>query len=139
MKSKSRQTEVTSRTNRMRGALNLASHPNFDRDYGPYGKNGTPAGFFVYNHLGYEVQLRFSQEPHEWTATCPHFGIQTSFPNQTPENIQEILNDWLLGHIERPVNHATHVRQLTPAVQELAQRHNIAVSLADEIILERGF
>lgn len=139
MKSRTRQVEVTGQANRMRGALNLTSHPNFGRDYGEWTPSGNPAGYFTYSHLGYEVRLRFSQETHEWTAMCSHFDIQTSFPNQPPQDIQAILNTWLMDHIERPITPDARLRSNRPAVLELANRHGISPSLALEMYEEKGF
>lgn len=138
MRTKSRQAEAVGQANQMRAALNIASHPDFIDDYGIWHSTGRPTSYVSYTHLGYEVRLRFSSDG-EWVATCPHFDITTSFPNQIPENIQEILNDWLLAHIERPVSHDAHLRQCRPAVLELANRHSISPALALEIYEERGF
>ena len=138
MKSRTRQAEAASQANRMKGALNLASHPDFTGDYGIWHSTGRPTSYVSYTHLGYEVRLRFSSDG-EWTATCPHFGIETNFPNQTPENIQQILNDWLLAHIERPVSPDAHLRQCRRAVLELANRHRISPALALEMYEEMAF
>lgn len=139
MKSRSRQAEAVGRANRTKGALNLASHPDFTGDYGIWEATGRPASYVSYTHLGYEVRLRFSQDDCEWRATCTHFNISITFPNQTPENIQEILNAWLLAHIERPVSPDAHLRQCQRAVLELANRHSISPALALEMYEERAF
>lgn len=115
--SRSHSQEATGRANRIKASLNLALSPDFDRDYGPYGPDGEPAGFFTYTHLGYEsyeIRLRFSQVSHEWAVSCPHFNIETSFPHQPAPVIKQLLNDWLQGYIQ-------------------------PISVADEIIFERRF
>ncbi len=139
-KSRSREgrREATARANMMKATLNLASSPLFDQDFGPYGPNGTPAGFFTYTHLGYEIRLRFNQDTWEWLATCPHFGIEKTFPHQPHRDIQNLLNDWLLERIGPPSPQAK-LRQSTPAVKQMADRHNIPLWLADDFMLERGF
>lgn len=131
--------EAVARANRMKADLNLALSPQFDQDYGPYGKSGNPAGFFTYTHLGYEIRLRFNQVSYEWLATCPHFDIEKTFPHQSPQDIQTLLNDWLLDHINPPTSPQALLRQSTPAVNDLAQRHGISVNVADEMLFERGF
>lgn len=138
MKSKSSQAEATGRSNRIRTGLDLTSNPNFTGDYGIWHSTGNPTSYVSYTHLGYEIRLRFSYDG-EWTATCPHFDIQTSFPNQTPDQIQNILNDWLIAHIECPVTPDARLRSNRTAVQDLAARHGIGLALGLEVYDERGF
>lgn len=135
---RSSKAEATGRANRIRGGLGLTSNPNFIEDYGIWHSTGRTTSYVSYTFLGYEIQLRFVNDG-EWKAICHHFKIEITFPNQTPDQIQIILNDWLRPYIERATSPDAQLRQLTPAVQELAQRHNIPVTLADEITLERGF
>jgi hypothetical protein len=132
MKTQSRQGRIEAGNHKrtLRRTLDLSKYQGFDWEPGHY----------IYNHLGIEVKLRFSQETYEWTAKCPHLKIETSFPHQPPQDIQELLNDWLLTHhTERPTSPEARLRQSTPAVQKLANRHGIPVSVADELVLERGF
>lgn len=142
MKSRKRSSQgkekATARANRMKWALDLTSNPNFIEDYGIWHSTGNPASYVSYTHLGYEIRLRFSQDA-EWKATCPHFDIQTSFPNQTPDQIQNILNDWLMAHIECPVTPDARLRSNRTAVQDLAARHGIGLALGLEVYDERGF
>ncbi len=138
MKSRTRQREGTERANRMKCALNLASHPDFGRDYGEWTPGGNPAGYFTYCHLGYEIRLRFSQETCEWRATCPHFSIEINFPNQPSQDIQQLLNDWLSDHLAHIATENDRWRMGLPAVQTLASRHGVSQVEALEIYKLRG-
>jgi hypothetical protein len=137
MKRSARQ-EVNARNNRLRGVFNLATHPNFSREYGEWEPDGSPTGYFVYFHLGYEMRLRFSQVTCEWLAFCPHFNFKINFPDQAIDQIQQILNFWVTAHIERPQAPAARLRAGRPAVSDLAHRHKINRPLALEFYQERG-
>ncbi len=140
MKSRSRQAEVVARTNRIKAQLNrLKRHKDFTPNYAAWTLGGNPCGFLSYTHLGIEARLRFSQDTYEWKATCPHFGTEISFPDQDAENIIDILNDWLLAHIDRPISPDARLRSNRPSVQGLATRHKINPTLALEMYEERGF
>ena len=138
MRTRTRQREGSERANRMKSGLNLASHPDFTEDYGIWHSTGRPASYVSYTHLGYEVRLRFSQETYEWTATCPHFDIQTSFPNQPPHTIQQILNDWLSDHLANIATENDRWRMKLPAVQSLVNQHQVSSIEALEIYKMRG-
>jgi hypothetical protein len=131
MKTQSRQGRIEAGNHKrtLRHTLDLSKYQGFDWEPGHY----------IYNHLGIEVKLRFSQETYEWTAKAHKLGIEKSFPHQPPQDIQAKLNDWLLAHTERPTSPEAQLRQSTPAVQQLANRHGIPVGVADELMLERGF
>ena len=139
MKRSTRQASSTLRANRMKATLNLAASAAFNKGYGPFGLSGQPAGYYTYTHLGYEVRLRFNQENHEWAATCPYFGIETTFAHQPAPQIQALLNEWVLAHIEQTASFPARLRQIAPAVQSFASRHGITVTLADEMLQERAF
>ena len=141
MKSSSRQgrLERTEHANRLKGVLNLTKHPGFGQEYGPLVPGGNPADYITYTHLGYKIQLRFSQLSGEWKAVCPGLEIETTVPHQHPQDIQQILNDWLQDHLPPPVAPAV-LRQARPSrVQELATKHGISVDIALELYAERGF
>jgi hypothetical protein len=132
MKLQSRQGRIEAGNHKrhLRHTLDLSKHQGF----------GWQPGHYIYNHLGIEVKLRFSQDTYEWTAKAPHLGIEKSFPHQPPQDIQALLNDWLLAHTERrPTSPEAQLRRASIAVKEMARRHGISVHLADELMLERGF
>ncbi len=144
MKSKSRQgrIEKTEHANRTKSQLNrLKRHKDFTPDYAPWTSKGNPCEFLSYTHLGVEARLRYSQETGEWRATCPHFNIEISFPDQDAKNIIAILNTWLIDYInlvEQPANERAARRQSAPAVQEFAVHNKIPLAVADEMMLERS-
>ncbi|MCP4083189.1 MAG: hypothetical protein GY743_23450 [Planctomycetaceae bacterium] len=100
---------------------------------------GWEPGAYIYNHLGVEIKLRFNQEMWEWTAKAHHLGIEITFAHQPPQDIQALLNDWITENTAKPTSPSAKLRQATPAVKQMAQRHNIPIGLADELMLERGF
>ncbi len=86
---------------------------------------------YLYTHLGYEIELRYSQVREEWTAVCPYFEIETQFPHEQPDILQLTLNIWLVKHIE-------NVICPLPAVLEIAQRHDCTLEAAQVILDERA-
>ncbi len=138
MKSRTRQREATEYAKQTKCALNFASHPDFIEDYGIWHSTGRPTSYVNYNHLGYEVRLRFSQDDLEWRATCPYFNITTTFPNQPPQDIQQILNEWLTDHLAHIATENDRRRMNLPAVQSLAEQHGVSQVEALEIYKLRG-
>lgn len=131
MKSHSRQAEAVGRANR----LKASTVPAFATpEYGEWKPGGNPAGYFKCEILGIEVKLRLGMV---WTAYCPHFDIQVQFTNRPDSAMVIFLADWLTAHIEAPQSPAK-LRQATPAVLDMAQRHNISPALALEFYEERG-
>ncbi len=137
MRTRTRQAETTGRANRMKSALTLTSHPDFTGDYGIWHSTERPTSYVSYTHLGYEIRLRFSHDG-EWTATCPHFNILTTFPNQLPQNIQQILNAWLTDHLAHIATENDRWRMNLPAVQSLGVQHGVSQVEALEIYRLRG-
>lgn len=90
MKSKSRQGRIEARNRKrnMHRTLDLAAYPGFDWEPGHY----------IYNHMGMEVRLRFSQKTFKWTAKAPYLKIETTFLHMPPQDIQWLLDKWLLDH-----------------------------------------
>jgi hypothetical protein len=132
MKNKARQ-ETIERANhkrRLRRTLDLSNHPGF----------GWEPGYYLYNHFGVEVRLRFSQETYEWTAKCPHLKIETSFPHQPPQDIQNLLNDWILDNTTYigGASFRTRLRRSTPAVRNFAKKYRLSLADADEMMQERA-
>lgn len=138
MKRKNSQDSKVGHSNGIKAETNLAHSPHFDRVYGPFGASGRETGYFTYTYLGYEIRLRWSQVSHQWAATCPALGIETSFPNQSIEKIQPLLDNWLTEHVGRPVSFDAHLRQSSPAVRQLAEKHDVPFEIALEIYEERG-
>jgi hypothetical protein len=130
--------EAIARANRIKSTLNLAAHKDFGQEYGEWTPGGNPAGYFTYSHLGIEVRLRFSQDNIEWTATCPKLKIETTFPHQPPQDIQNLLNDWIMDHIDRGISFRTRLRRSTPAVQDFAKKYQLSIADADEMLRERA-
>ncbi len=103
-----------------------------------------PSRHYLYTHLGYGIELRYSQAREEWAAFCPHFGlgpgvavqailcgIEIQFPHGKPNVIRTRLNTWLLDYIKDVV------RPL-PAVLELAQQRDCTLDEAQAIFDERA-
>lgn len=78
--------------------------------------------------LGYEIELRFNEQ---WTAVCPHFGIETQFPHDKPNAICSRLEKWITEHI-------LYVICPLPIIFDLALHHNITLAEAQVIFDERA-
>ena len=90
-----------------------------------------PSRHYLYTHLGYGIELRYSQIREEWAAHCPHFGIKTRFIHQSPRSIGLILRVWLLDYIE-------NVICPLPAIFDLARKHNCTIDEAQVIFDDRA-
>lgn len=145
MKRKSRQEhsrsrearrESTARGRRIQSATDLTNSPDFDLQYGDEWGGGSPCDYYTLQYRGHKAHLRFS---YMWMVKVPSLGIEGQFLNQTPNTLAQEIENWIDAHIEPPTtsSHAK-VRQATPAVQGLTARHNITITLADEMMLERG-
>ncbi len=137
-KSRSRagRIEATGRGRRIRAATDLTNCPDFDLQHGDEYKGGSPCSYYTLQYLGVKAHLRFD---YMWTVRCPLLGIEKLFLNQVPIDLAKEIESWIDQHLPSPgASPRAQLRQSTPAVQELAQRHNISVSLADEMVLERG-
>lgn len=132
-RSKSSRAETTGRNNRIKAETYLSFATP---EYGEWKPDGNPTHYSSCHIRGYEVRLRFVMV---WTAYCPGLDIETQFTHRTDEAKIIFLSDWLMAHIERPASSDAQLRQTRPAVMKLAQRHDIPVTLTDEIALERGF
>ena len=89
---------------------------------------GNQPAHYLYTYLGYKIELRFNEQ---WTAACPHFGIETQFIHQSPRSIGLILRVWLLDYIE-------NVICPLPAVLEIAQRRDCTLDEAQVIFDDRA-
>jgi hypothetical protein len=104
--------------------------------YGDDWNGGSPCDYYTLQWRGVKAHLRFD---FMWKVRCPSLGIEKNFLNQTPKDLAQKIEDWIDQHIDPPpTSPQAKVRQATPVVQKLAQRHGISVQLADEITLERG-
>lgn len=135
-KSREGRIEATGRARRIRSATDLTNSPDFDLQYDEEWTGGKPTSYYTLQYRGHKAHLRFD---YMWTVKCPSLGIETMFLNQLPESLAKQIESWIDQHLPSPAaDPRAKLRQAAQAVQELAQRHNISVSLADEMILERG-
>lgn len=133
MKSRSRQgrEENGEHKREVRRSLDLAKHDGFC--YIPEtvsildASKNRPA-HYLYIYLGYKIELRFNEQ---WTAQCPHFGIEISFTHRDPKMIKSVLAIWLLTHIRIVV-------APLPAILTLARKHNCTLEEAQVIFDERA-
>ncbi len=52
----------------------------------------------VWKHgLGFEVEMFF--EGHGWQCRCQSLAIETKIQNQAPQDLAEVLEDWIDGHL----------------------------------------
>ena len=129
--------EATARARRTRSAVDLTNDPNFDLQYGSEWDGGPPCDYYTLQYRGVKAHLRFD---YMWVVKVPSLAIETLFSNQVPDTLAKEIETWIDEHLPSPsTSIATKLRQSTPAVQDLAQRHGISLEIADEIMLERGF
>ncbi len=133
MKSRSSQgrQENGEQKRNMRRRLDLSMHKDFTyvpEVFSILGANKNKPSHYLYTYLGYPIELRFNGQ---WTAVCPHFGIETQFKHGKPNVIRTRLNTWLLDYIKDVV------RPL-PAVLEIAQRRDCTLGEAQIIFDDRA-
>jgi hypothetical protein len=128
--------EATARGRRIRAATDLTHSPDFDLQHGEEWTGGRPCDYYTIQHKGVKAHLRFD---YMWKVRCPALGIEENFLNQPPDDLAKAIEDLIDQHLPNPsLSPAARLRQSTPAVRELAQRHTISVAVADEIMLERA-
>lgn len=128
--------EATARARRIRSATDLTNSPNFDLQYGNEWSGGSPTDYYTLQYKGILAHLRFN---YMWMVKVPSLAIEETFLNQVPQDLAQEIEEWIDDHIPQATSSSALLRQATPAVQQMAARHNIPVSVADEIMLERGF
>lgn len=143
MKNKSSQNGIESgnhKRNIRRQIEAITDHPDFEYDPGEQSilnpTDNRPAATIYTGPLGYAVRMRFDVA---WVCKCEALGIECVVVNQPPEDVAQALNDWISGHIDRPIALAAQLRAATPAVLELAAKYDISLSLALEMVEERAF
>jgi hypothetical protein len=138
-KSKSRlgRIEATGHARRIRAATDLTHSPNFDLQHGDEYTGGHPCSYYTLQYRGVKAHLRFN---FMWTVKCPALGIEKNFQNQVPQDLAQQIENWIDQYLPTSgASPAARLRQSTPAVRDLAARHDIPIALADEMMLERGF
>ena len=135
-RSREGRTEATARGRRIRSATDLTNCPSFDLQYGEEWAGGSPTDYYTLQYRAVLAHLRFN---YMWIVKVPQLDIEQTFLNQVPQDLAKEIETWIDEHLPSHLPPAALLRQSTPAVQEFAARHDIPVSVADEIMLERGF
>ncbi len=136
MKSRSSQgrQENGNHIRKTQAELTLSRHKGFTYVPGEFsilGASKNKPSHYLHTHLGYGIELRYSQVREEWAAVCPHFSIETQFPHEQPDILQLALNIWLVKHIKDVINPL-------PAVFEIARERDCTLGEAQIIFDDRA-